>query len=142
MALIKVGLDQWIDENELSFNFIRSSGPGGQNVNKVSTAVRLSFDIYNSKSLEPSIKKRLIKIATNKVSKDGLLVLKSDKYRTQAGNKKDVLQKFIDLISKSTIKHSVRKETKPTKASIEKRILKKKFRSQKKKSRSKNWSFE
>ena len=142
MALIKVGSDQWIDDNELSFNFIRSSGPGGQNVNKVSTAVQLSFDINNSKSLDQNIKKRLLNLVSNKVSRNGVLILKSDKYRTQAGNKKDVLEKFISLVSKSTIKIPTRRKTKPSKSSIEKRILKKKVQSQKKKNRSKKWSFE
>ncbi|NIP31701.1 MAG: aminoacyl-tRNA hydrolase [Candidatus Dadabacteria bacterium] len=142
MSLIKINSDHWIDEAELKFSFIRSSGPGGQNVNKVSTAVQLSFDIYHSKSLNPDIRKRLIEIAGNKVTNNGLLILKSDKYRSQLGNRNDVLKKFKELISRSLIVPSERKKTKPSKKSVESRLYKKKLIGQKKKTREKIKSFE
>ncbi|MFC1501877.1 alternative ribosome rescue aminoacyl-tRNA hydrolase ArfB [bacterium] len=93
-----------IHEDEIQMQFIRSSGPGGQNVNKVASAVQLRFDVWNSPSLPEDVKKRLIHIAGRRMTKDGILIIQSRRFRTQAENRRDALHRFIQLIKESTIK--------------------------------------
>ena len=93
-----------LDTDEIEFEFIKSSGPGGQNVNKVSTGVRLRFNILNSKSISADIKSRLFKIAINRINKEGYLILESQSFRSQAANKKVLLSKFVDLLIQASIK--------------------------------------
>jgi ribosome-associated protein len=112
--------------SELDFDFIRSDGPGGQNVNKVSTTVKLHFDIPNSRALSAMLKKRLFNIAKNKINKNGTLTLTSRKYRAQARNRKEVIDRFLILIHSSRKVLKKRISTQPTQASQEKRILTKK----------------
>lgn len=112
--------------SEINFDFTRSDGPGGQNVNKVSTAVKLHFDIPNSRALSVSGKKRLLDLAKHKVDKNGVLTLSSRKRRTQVGNRKEVVDRFLILVESSKRGLKARISTKPTLASKEKRILSKK----------------
>lgn len=135
MGVIEINSRQKIDESELDFTFVRSSGPGGQNVNKVSTAVQLSFDIKNSKSLSGSAKKRLIRNCKSYVTTKGVLILSSESHRTQSANKEDVIEKFREIVRKGLIIPKKRKKTKPTKGSVERRISEKKQKSEKKKRR-------
>lgn len=137
MGVIHINSKKKIDESELIFAFVRSSGPGGQNVNKVSTAVQLRFDIENSDSLNKSEKKRLIKSAKSYVTSKGELLLFSENQRTQAANKEDVINKFKAVVRRGIKIPKRRKKTKPTKGSIERRITKKKELSQKKQRRNK-----
>ena len=123
-----------IDEGELQFEYIRASGPGGQNVNKVATAVQLRFDI-NASSLPGPVKQRLSKLAGNKVTNNGILIIEAKKYRTQEQNREDAIRRFVELAHKSTIKPKNRIKTKPTKSSREKRIKAKKQRGEIKKNR-------
>ena len=88
-------------ESELTFNFIRSSGPGGQNVNKVATAVQLRFDVSSSKSLHEEVKRRLISISGRKVTKEGILIIEARRLRTQEKNRKDAIARFTELIAKA-----------------------------------------
>jgi ribosome-associated protein len=111
-----------IDESDLHEDFIRSSGPGGQNVNKVATAVQLRFDVGTSISLPDDVKERLIRIAGRKVTKDGELIIKAARFRTQEQNRKDALERLIDLIRKATEVPRPRRKTRPTKASKERRM--------------------
>ena len=129
-----------IDERELQFEYIRASGPGGQNVNKVATAVQLRFNISDS-SLPDNIKSRLIKLAGKKITNDGVLVIEAKRFRTQEQNREDALHRFVELVYRSTKKPKSRIKTKPTKASREKRIKVKKQRGEIKKSRQ-NRSFD
>ena len=129
-----------IDERELQFEYIRASGPGGQNVNKVATAVQLRFNISDS-SLSDNIKSRLIKLAGKKITNDGVLVIEAKRFRTQEQNREDALHRFVELVYRSTKKPKSRIKTKPTKASREKRIKVKKQRGEIKKSRQ-NRSFD
>jgi ribosome-associated protein len=124
-----------IEESELQFEFIRASGPGGQNVNKVATAVQLRFDVLNSPSLDSDIKGRLIRLAGRRINADGVLVLESRRFRTQEGNREDVIRKFIELVRKAAKKPKVRRKTRPTKASQEDRLKGKKKRGEVKKLR-------
>ncbi|MBP6210537.1 MAG: aminoacyl-tRNA hydrolase [Anaerolineales bacterium] len=124
-------------DNELIFDYIRASGPGGQNVNKVSTAVQLRFDVVNSPSLASDLKGRLILLAGKRITVDGVLVLESSRFRTQESNREDVVQKFYALIRKAAEKPKPRHKTKPTKASKEERLKGKKKRSEVKRMRGK-----
>ncbi|MBP6179654.1 MAG: aminoacyl-tRNA hydrolase [Anaerolineales bacterium] len=124
-------------DNELTFDYIRASGPGGQNVNKVSTAVQLRFDVVNSPSLASDLKGRLIVLAGKRITVDGVLVLESSRFRTQESNREDVIQKFYALIRKAAEKPKPRHKTKPTKASKEERLKGKKKRSEVKRMRGK-----
>jgi ribosome-associated protein len=124
-------------DSEIQLEYIRASGPGGQNVNKVATAVQLRFDIFHSPNLASDIKRRLILLAGRRVNADGVLILESKRFRTQEQNREDVIAKFYELIQKASVKPKVRKKTKATKASKEKRLNEKKKRGEVKKLRRK-----
>jgi len=129
-----------IDESELQFHYVRASGPGGQNVNKVATAVQVRFDV-NSSSLPESVKHRLTKLAGKRITNDGVLILEAKRYRTQEKNREDAIFRFVELVRKSTVKPKSRVKTRPTKSSREKRIKEKKQRGEIKKNRQ-NRSFD
>jgi ribosome-associated protein len=126
-----------IDENELEFNFIRADGPGGQNVNKVATAVQLRFDVLHSPSLPDEVKSRLVKLAGKRMTQDGVLLIEAKRYRTQDRNREDALARFQALVRKAVEKPKKRVKTKPTKAVKEKRLNEKKRRSEIKRYRTK-----
>ncbi|HAF77183.1 MAG TPA: aminoacyl-tRNA hydrolase [Maribacter sp.] len=123
--------------NELQFKAIRSSGPGGQHANKVSSKVELSFQIAASDGLTERQKKRLLLKLGNKLSKEGILILQCDESRSQHKNKDLVIKRFFKLLEKSLIVPKARKKSKPTRSSIEKRLKSKKIASLKKVNRSK-----
>jgi len=124
--MIEITPNFFINENELRFEFIRSSGPGGQNVNKTATAVQLRFDIANSPSLASDLKGRLIQLSGNRVTADGLLLIEAKRFRTQEQNRDDAIQRFVELIRKAFIPPKPRKKTRPTAASKTKRLKSKK----------------
>ena len=122
---------------ELQFKAIRSSGPGGQHANKVSSKVELSFHIEASSGLTERQKKRVLLKLGNKLSKEGLLILQCDESRSQHKNKELVIKRFLKLIEKSLVVPIPRKKSRPTRSSIEKRLKGKKIASLKKQSRGK-----
>ena len=124
-----------INENEITFSFIRSSGPGGQNVNKVATAAQLRFDVKNSPSLPEAVKKRLIRLGGKRITDDGVLTITAQRFRTQERNRIDGLERLTLLIRKAANPPKPRRKTRPPKKSIEKRIQNKKSRSRIKKLR-------
>ncbi|NJD22404.1 MAG: aminoacyl-tRNA hydrolase [Melioribacter sp.] len=133
--MIRINKNISINETELSFKFIRSSGPGGQNVNKVATAVQLRFDIDSSKSITDDVRTRLKSFAGRKVTKDGILIIEANRFRTQEKNRRDAIARFISLIEKSSHQKKSRIKTNPSHASNQKRIETKKRLSEKKKMR-------
>lgn len=118
-----------IDESEIEESFVRSSGPGGQNVNKLSTAVQLRFDVRRSPSLPNDVAIRLMRLAGRRMTKDGVLVLIAQNHRTQERNRAEAMERLIDLVQEAAVKPVPRRATKPTKASKERRIEGKKRRS-------------
>lgn len=133
--MIRINKNFAIMESELTFNFIRSSGPGGQNVNKVATAVQLRFDVSSSKSLHEEVKRRLISISGRKVTKEGILIIEARRFRTQEKNRKDAIARFTELIAKASQKKKRRIKTIPTSGSNLKRIETKKKLGEKKRLR-------
>ena len=117
-----------IPDSELTFSFVRSSGPGGQNVNKVATATQLHFDVRNSPSLAAEVKERLVKLAGSRMTQDGVLVIEAKRYRTQEQNRVDALLRLAVLIEKATHRPRVRHATRPSLAARVKRVESKKKR--------------
>jgi len=119
----------FINEDELSWVFVRSSGPGGQNVNKVATAVQLRFNVANAQGLPLDVGARIIRNEGNRVTADGVLIINARRFRTQDRNRKDALERLIDIIKAASFKPKKRIKTKPTLSSKIKRASLKKHRS-------------
>jgi len=119
-----------LDENELRLDFIRASGPGGQNVNKVSTAVQLRFDASGSPSLPAEVRQRLLSLARGRITEKGELIIEARRFRTQAANRQDAIERLVQLIRKAAEKPAVRRATRPTLASKKRRLETKKRRSE------------
>ena len=117
-----------IDEREITEDFVRSSGPGGQNVNKLSTAVQLRFDVRHSPSLAPDIRARLERLAGSRLTRDGVLVIAAQRHRTQLRNRQDALERLLELIRQAAVRPIKRRPTWPTAGSRERRIEGKKRR--------------
>jgi ribosome-associated protein len=117
-----------IDEREIDESFVRASGPGGQNVNKLSTAVQLRFDVRHSPSLPHDVRERLERIAGSRLTNDGVLVIIAQRHRTQPRNRDDALNRLIEMIRQAAVAPIKRRPTRPTKASRERRIEGKKRR--------------
>jgi ribosome-associated protein len=103
-----------IDESELQFDFIRASGPGGQNVNKVATAAQLRWDVRATTALPEEVKARLMKIASNRVTDEGILIIEAKRYRTQEQNRLDALRRLTVLVQQALEQPKVRKATRPS----------------------------
>lgn len=125
--MITVNSNISIDERELSFSFIKASGPGGQNVNKVSTAVQLRFAV-DSPSLNSRVRTRLKEVAANRINSEGVLMIDARQFRTQEKNKADAIKRLVELIKKADFKPKFRVKTKPSKGSVKRRIESKKRR--------------
>jgi ribosome-associated protein len=132
-----IRINAWIelDEREIQEDFVRASGPGGQNVNKVSTAVQLRFDVARSPSLPTPVRERLIALAGRRLTLDGVLILSAERYRSQRRNRDDALQRLIELIREACEVETPRRPTRPTLASKKRRLESKQLRGETKKLR-------
>ena len=120
--MIEIPPDVSLDEDELEFSFIRASGPGGQNVNKVSSAVQMRFDARTSRSLSNGVSIRLQKLAGSRLTSGGVIVITAARFRTQEMNRKDAIERLVALIAKAAVEPVKRRATKPSKAAKEKRL--------------------
>ena len=127
--MIRVNHNIALDENEIQEDFVRSSGPGGQNVNRVASAVQLRFDIVNSASLPEDVRRRLLRMGGSRVTRDGILIIEARRFRTQEANRKDARQRLIELVKKAAENPKPRHRTKPTSASKRRRLAEKRRRS-------------
>lgn len=133
--MIEITSSLSIDENEIQLDFIRSSGPGGQNVNKVSSAVQLRFNVDSSATLPDAVKARMHQLARSRITEEGVLLIEAKRFRTQEQNREDALARLIALIRQATEVPKTRRKTRPSAASQAKRIQSKKRRGEIKRSR-------
>jgi len=126
---------------EIRFVFVRASGPGGQNVNKVATAVQLWFDLRRSRSLDAAVKDRLMRLAAGRVTANGELLIQASRFRTQERNRQDALERLRRLIESARRPPSIRRKTKPSAAAKQRRLQSKRHQSVKKRLRSRPQSL-
>ena len=140
--MITITTDIVIHEKELTFDFVRSSGPGGQNVNKVATAVQLRFDVGASAGIPADVKHRLRKLAGRQITDEGILIIKASRFRKQEQNRQDAIERLVRLVQTAAVKPKKRIKTRPGRAAKERKLTAKKQRGRLKKLRQKVFNGE
>jgi ribosome-associated protein len=120
--LIPINCHLFLDDGEIEESFVRASGPGGQNVNKVSSAVQLRFDLSGSRSLPQEVRERLARLAGRRLTREGVIVIIAQRYRTQERNRQDALDRLVALIRRAAVPPTPRRPTKPSRAAKERRL--------------------
>ncbi len=127
--MIRITDDIWIDPDEMHMDFVRASGPGGQNVNKVATAVQLRFDVAGSPSLPEDVRQRLVQQIGSRLTNQGVLIIQARGFRTQERNRQDAVDRLVDIIRGATTPPKPRRKTRPSKRSVQRRLNTKRRRS-------------
>ncbi|MFC1919371.1 alternative ribosome rescue aminoacyl-tRNA hydrolase ArfB [Chloroflexota bacterium] len=140
--MIQVTDEITIDESEIQQDFIRSSGPGGQNVNKVATAVQVRFDVRNSRSLPEDVRERLTSLASKRMTEDGQIIIEAKRFRTQERNRHDGINRLVSLVRRAAEKPKSRIASMPTKASNQRRLEAKRRRAKAKNLRASVQNFD
>jgi ribosome-associated protein len=125
--MLKITNNIALHEAELKFTFVASPGPGGQNVNKLATAVQLRFDVQHSASFSEEVRQRLLMVLGSKLTTQGELIIKASRHRTQERNKQDAINRLVELLQRAAIPPKKRRKTKPTFSSVQKRLSNKKM---------------
>jgi ribosome-associated protein len=124
-----------IDEDEIAFEYVTASGPGGQNVNKVASAAQLRFDAANCAALSPALRARLATLAGRRMTKEGVIVIQAQRFRSQEQNRRDALDRLVTLLASAAIVPKARRKTRPTRAAKERRLTAKRHQSERKRTR-------
>lgn len=138
--MIEIAPGLGLDEREIEFEFVRAAGPGGQNINKVSTAVQLRFDVVNSPSLPEAVRTRLMALAGSRLTKEGVLIITARRHRHQERNRQEAVERLVALIWEAAQSPKRRRKTKPSRKAKERRLAEKHRRSETKKGR--RWRYE
>jgi ribosome-associated protein len=124
-----------IDEDEIAFEYVTASGPGGQNVNKVASAAQLRFDASRCAALSPALRTRLARLAGRRMTKDGVIVIQAQRFRSQEQNRRDALDRLVALLASAAVIPKTRRKTRPTRAAKERRLTAKRHQSERKRTR-------
>jgi len=118
-----------IDDSEIAFEFVTASGPGGQNVNKVASAAQLRFDASSCAALSQAMRERLSRLAGRRMTKDGMIVIQAQRFRSQEQNRRDATERLVALLRAAAVPPKARRRTRPTRAAVERRLTEKRRRS-------------
>jgi ribosome-associated protein len=140
--MLRINSSLVLDDSEFEERFVRSSGPGGQNVNKVATAVQLRLNVAGSASIPDDVKKRLSQIVGRLMTEDGILIIEARRFRTQERNRRDARERLVSLLRRASLPQKQRRPTRPTTASLEERMRRKARTALLKKTRGRRWSVE